>query len=329
MTPPLHSSHRPLWKQLLMRRLKMLAGLALIVLVVGGGTYLLAPQWLMRAYNWEQASSAGLSTRGVQIGRTHWVYYEGGKGPTIMLLHGYGGDRQLWLKMAAKLTPHFHVIIPDLPGWGDSTRLAGANYDIDAQAKRLSAFVHTLQLSPFVLVGHSMGGAIAGVYAAGHPQRVAGLVLMDSFGLSAKHNGFDKRALAGHNPFVYDNRAGFHRMERLVFAQPPHVPGRFVDVLVQRNRANHAFLQKVFRELGQPGQYDALDARLPKLTMPVTAIWCRQDKVTDMSALNTLRSGLTHAASIGVTVINHCGHMPEVEQPDETARIIQSFALSN
>lgn len=329
MSQPLHSPSRPLWKQLLLRRLKLLLGLVIIVGVLGGGTYLLAPQWLMRLYVWQQASSAGLSTRGVQIGRTHWVYYEGGKGPTIVLLHGYGGNRKLWLKMAGHLTDHFHLIIPDLPGWGDSTRLPDASYGIDAQARRLAAFVHTLELRPFVLVGHSMGGAIAGVYAAAHPDRVAGLVLMDSFGLSSQPNAFDQRAEAGHNPFVYDSRAGFHRMERLVFAHPPHLPGRFVDVLVRRNRADHAFLQKVFHELSQPGQYDALDKRLPQLTMPVTAVWCRDDKVTDISALNTLRAGLTHAPSIGVTVINRCDHMPELEQPKQTARIIQSFALSH
>ncbi len=329
MTRPVAPHARPIWKQLLLRRLKLLLVLVGIVVVLGGGTYLLAPQWLMQAGNWQQAEAAGLSTHGVQIGRTHWVYDEGGTGPTIMLLHGYDANRSVWLKTAKQLTPHFHVIIPDLPGWGDSTRLAGASYSVKLQAHRLYAFVHTLGLRSFTLVGQSMGGAIAGIYAAEHPQTVSGLVLMDSFGLSAKPNAFSHQAQTGHNPYLFESKAGFHRLQRLLFAKPPQVPGRFVDVRVERNKASHAFLQEAFQPLDRSGHSDALDADLGKLTMPVTGIWCRQDKVTDISALNTLRSGLTHSPDIGATVINHCGHMPQLEQPKETARIIQGFVLKH
>lgn len=320
---------RPIWKQLLLRRLKMLLGLVLVLVILGGGVYLLAPQWLMHARTWQQAESAGLSTHGVQIGRTHWVYDEGGQGPTIVLLHGYGGNRNVWLKTAKQLTAHFHVIIPDLPGFGDSSRRVDAKYGIDAQARRLYAFVHTLDLRAFTLVGHSMGGAIAGVYASEHPQTISGLVLIDSFGLSTKHNDFSHLVQAGGNPFLFNSEAGFHRLQRLLYAAPPTLPGRFVDVRVSRNKADRAFLESVFHQLDRDGQYDVLDARLPKLTMPVTGIWCRKDKLTDISALNTLRSGLTHSPDIGATVISHCGHEPELEQPKETAHIIQGFVLKH
>ena len=69
--------------------------------------------------------------------------------------------------MAKQLTPHFHLVIPDLPGWGESSRDMSANYDIDAQAARLQAFVQTLGLGRFLLVGHSMGGAILLMQAHG------------------------------------------------------------------------------------------------------------------------------------------------------------------
>ncbi|NII10755.1 alpha/beta fold hydrolase [Oleiagrimonas sp. C23AA] len=316
---------------MLFRRLKMLGVLVALIVVLGGGSYLLAPQWLMRLHAWVQAEQAGLDSQTLSVGQTRWSYYQGGAadGPTIVLLHGYGADKTVWLPVAKQLTRNFHVIIPDLPGWGDSSRQAGASYNIDAQAQRLSRFVDALQLPAFILVGHSMGGAIAGVYAADHPQRVAGLALMDSFGLSGKTNAFARAAKAGNNPFDFTTRAGYARMAHLVFKQPPWLPGRFIDVLAKRNQRRHAFMQNVFNALRQPGQYNALDARLGKLTMPVIGIWCQQDKVTDVSALNTLRSGLTHATSIGATVINDCGHMPELEKPDATARIIEGFAVAH
>lgn len=329
MPPSPTSSARPLWQQLLLRRLKILAVLAFVILVLGGGCYLLAPQWLMRADTWRQAQAAGLDTQSVQIGKTRWVYYEAGKGPTIVLLHGYGSDRNVWLKVAKPLAKNFHLIIPDLPGWGDSTRIAGADYGIPAQAGRLAAFLHTLGIRHEMLVGNSMGGAIAGYYASEHPDRVGSLVLVDSFGISFQANAFAKQALAGHNPFVYDDRAGFERMAKLVFDHPPELPGRFVDVLVEKNKANRAFLQRVFDRLRQPGEYDVLDNRLGRLTMPVLGLWCHDDRIIDPSALDTLRNGLTGASSISVTVINGCGHVPEIEKPEATVRILSGFALAH
>lgn len=328
-TTPDPSSLRPLWKRLVLRRLKTLGILALVIVLLGGGSYLLAPQWLMQADAWREAMAADLGTRQLQIGDTQWTYYEGGEGPTIVLLHGYGVDRRTWLKVAKPLTRNFHVIIPDLPGWGESTRIPGDDYGIPAQSKRLTAFLHTLELKRPMLVGHSMGGAIAGYYASAHPDRVGSLVLVDSFGLSFDKNAFARKALAGDNPFIFDDRAGYQRTAKLVFDTPPDLPGRFVDVLVDKNKANRDFLQKVFNTLRQPGQYDVLDKRLSKLTMPVLGIWCHDDRIIDPSALTTLRNGLTHAPSISATVINGCGHVPEIEKPDALEHVLVGFAISH
>ncbi|HET7269200.1 MAG TPA: alpha/beta fold hydrolase, partial [Oleiagrimonas sp.] len=216
---------------------------------------------------------------------------------------------------------------PDLPGWGDSTRLKDARYGIPAQAERLYAFLHTLGLKHEMLVGHSMGGAIAGYYASEHPDAVGSLVLMDSFGLKFKENAFAKAALAGNNPLIFDDRAGYERMAKLLFDQPPELPGRFIDVLADRNQANRDFLQRVFDRLRQPDQYGILDSRLDQLTMPVLAIWCADDRVVDPSALDNLRNGLVNAPSISVTVINGCGHVPELEKPKAVERILSGYAL--
>lgn len=320
---------RPLWKQMLFRRLKLLVWLLAILAIVLGGSYLFAPQWLMRANFAREAMAAHLETRTVQAGDTRWVYYEGGTGPTIVLLHGFADRRQVWLDVAARLTPHFHLIIPDLPGWGASSRIPGASYNIDAQAARLQAFVQALRLGRFVLVGHSMGGAIAGVYAAEHPEHVAELALIDAFGLKYKENAFARESLSGKDPFLFDDRAGFARAAALVLDEPPNLPGRFVDALVARNVKNHAFIARVFNELRQPSQYLALQKRLGQLDMPVLGLWCHDDKVIDRSALDSLRNGLSHASAISSSIISGCNHMPMLEKPVETAQILTGFALSH
>ncbi|MHB1057093.1 MAG: alpha/beta fold hydrolase [Rhodanobacter sp.] len=314
---------------MLLRRLKFLAWLVALLAIVLGGSYLFAPQWLLQANFKREAMAAHLDKHAVQAGDTHWIYYEGGQGPTIVLLHGFAADKNVWLKTAKLLTPHFHLIIPDLPGWGESSRDAGASYNIDAQAARLDGFVQALGLQRFLLVGHSMGGAIAGVYASEHPGHVAGLALVDAFGLKGRENAFDRSAMAGKNPFVYDDRAGFERATSLAFDKPLDLPGRFVDVLVRRNRRDHAFIQRSFDELREPSQYLSVQNRLGRLSMPVLGLWCHDDRIVDISALDSLRNGLTAASAISTSTINGCNHMPMLEKPEQTAQILTGFALSH
>jgi pimeloyl-ACP methyl ester carboxylesterase len=204
-----------------------------------------------------------------------------------------------------------------------------ASYNVDAQAARLDAFVQTLGLQRFVLVGHSMGGAIAGVYATEHPEHVAELALIDSFGLKYQENAFTRESLAGKDPFVFDDRAGFARATALAFEKPLDIPGRFVDVLVKRNQADRAFIEHTFNELRDPSQYLALQNRLGQLDMPVLGLWCRDDKIVDISALDSLRNGLTHASAISTSTINDCNHMPMLEKPAETVQILTGFALAH
>jgi len=95
MPPSATAATIPLWKRMLLRRLKFLAWLLSIFVIVFGGSYLFAPQWLMRANYMRQAMAANLDKHSVQAGDTNWVYYEGGSGPTIVLLHGFAANKEV------------------------------------------------------------------------------------------------------------------------------------------------------------------------------------------------------------------------------------------
>lgn len=311
------------------RRLKILGGVIIALAVIGLAVYFIAPRWVLDgAITW-QTWRDGLHTHTVQVGDTRWVYVEGGKkdGPPLVLLHGYGGAYADWLLTARYLTPNFHLIIPDLPGWGDSTRIPSADYEYDAQVQRLHAFVDALHVGEIALAGHSMGGAIAGLYAAKYPKDVAALILIDSAGVEFKNNAFVRELKSGKNPFDIDNRDQFEHLESLLFAKPPSLPPRIEDVFIARSKQDRAFDDKVLREITAPDARYALQAKLPDITAPTLAIWCTKDQIIDISALDAIRKGLTHAPNIGVTELTGCGHMSIMERPREVAQSITHFVL--
>lgn len=311
------------------RRLKILGGVVITVAVIGLAVYFLAPAWLLRGATAWQTWRDGLHEQTVQVGDTRWVYVEGGKqdGPPLVLLHGYGGSHADWLMTARYLTTNFRVIIPDLPGWGESTRLPDADYGYPAQVQRLHGFVEALRLGEIAITGHSMGGAIAGLYAAQYPKDVAALVLIDSAGVPFKENAFVRELKSGKNPFDIDDRAQFKHLEALLFANPPSLPPRIQDVFVDKSKLERAFDDKVMREITAPDARNALAAKLPDITAPTLAIWCSKDQIIDVSALDAIRQGLTRAPNIGVTELNDCGHMSIMEKPREVAEAITRFVL--
>ncbi|MDN5924318.1 MAG: alpha/beta fold hydrolase [Xanthomonadales bacterium] len=315
--------------RLALRLLRVPLILLALVLLVGGATYVVKPSWLLQANVWRQANAAHLDRHTLQVGESRWSYYEGGEGPTLILLHGLATDSSLWLPVAKQLSPHFHVVIPDLPGWGQSSPIAGGDVGVSAQAQRLQAFVQTLGVGRAVFIGQGFGGAIAGVYAVQHPQQVTALVLVDSFGLKAKPTPFTQALQAGKDPYAETDRSQFQALLQTLFVQPPSVPGRIMDVFIARNQTHRAFMHSLWTRLRQPEQGLALQNVLGQLSVPVLAVWGHDDKIIDPSALESLRQGLTHASTISTSVINECGHLPPLEKPQALAQIITGFVIAH
>jgi len=96
---------------------------------------------------------------------------------------------------------------------------------------------------------------------------------------------------------------------------------------VDRAIRDRAFDDRVLKAIVSPGQRDVLTTALPAVTAPMLAIWCWQDRIIDISALDAIRSKLTAAPRIGVTEFNDCGHMSVIERARESADAITRFVL--
>ncbi|CAI8865315.1 abhydrolase domain-containing protein 6 [Pseudomonas jessenii] len=308
----------------------MTASTLLLTVWLMSSTLVLAGADLNPAATTRHCETPPLCARLIQAGNSTWSYYESERqGPTVILIHGFSSSKQVWFEPGKALSSRFHVIIPDLPGWGASTDNDHSNYDIEAQATRLHDFILALEAENITLIGHSMGGAIAGVYAADQPQRVSRLVLVGALGLSFKDNDFMRELNAGGNPFIYDDRAGVERTARLVYLNPPQMSDRQVQEAILANRAQRAFIESTLAQIRPSSQWLALDHRLTKLNMPVLGIWCREDKVIDVSALDTLRNGLPASSANNSVILEGCNHLPMVERPAETLQALDAFIATS
>lgn len=292
--------------------------IALLAAVLLGLTTACSQEDLVHSALRLEQKIARLERKAIQVGDHNITYQEGGQGQTVVMLHGITADSTNWTRFARYYTDNYHVVIPDLPGFGDSSRVPTASYSIPAQSERLHALMQTLGVKQFHLVGNSMGGYISAYYASQHPETVRTLGLFAAAGVDAPIQSiFMKELQAGNNLMLPNDREDFRRVLKLVMEEPPYIPGFVFDVIADKALRNREFDRKVFTELQQQ-QLD-LVPYLPKITAPTLLLWGEHDRVLDPSAIPVFQRHLT-ASKTTVSLMPQVGHLPMLEQPAEAAR---------
>jgi len=115
--------------------------------------------------------------------RLHYTDWGNEQAPTLLLVHGIQDHCRSWDQLATAFADDYHVVAPDLRGHGDSEWLRGSGYHYLDYIYDLHQLIQHGGLGPVVLVGHSMGGAIAGFFAGIYPQLVSKLILIEGIGL--------------------------------------------------------------------------------------------------------------------------------------------------
>ena len=262
---------------------------------------------------------ASLSRKAVRVGDIEWPYLDGGKarGEPVVLVHGFGGDKDNWTLYAPYLTPHHRVICPDLPGFGENDRSVGRDYGMQAQAERLREFLDALGIDRCHLAGNSMGGFVALQFALDFPQRVASLALLDNAGVAGAGSSDLQRSIErGENPLELKTMADVDRLLAFVYRKPPFMPRQFKQLLLDDALANAQVLDKVFWTLAEEGIAGVLNARLGEVQAPTLIVWGRHDQLIDVSAVDELRRGIADSVAV---IFEHVGHVPMLEAPRATA----------
>lgn len=215
---------------------------------------------------------AKLTIKSVNIPDFKIVYAEGGTGDTIIMLHGFGGNKDNWLSFAKYFTPNYRVIIPDLPGFGDSSKPQDAKYNIMSQVERLNLLVKELKLTKFNIVGNSMGGGIAGNYTATYPDMVKTLALFDSTGVVSPIKS--ERALLlekGINPLVAKDIKGYDKLLEICFNKPPKLPSVIKKYLAKQAIKDAPLNEKIYNEITNT-DLTVLESKLNKITAPTLIV---------------------------------------------------------
>jgi pimeloyl-ACP methyl ester carboxylesterase len=115
-------------------------------------------------------------THGLELHALEWSR----EGTPLLFLHGFSNDAHVWDLVAPVVAPHYRVLALDQRGHGDSGRDPEGRYDHETMARDVNAALESLGIARVVIVGHSMGGRVAMRFAGLFPEKLAGLVVVDS-----------------------------------------------------------------------------------------------------------------------------------------------------
>jgi pimeloyl-ACP methyl ester carboxylesterase len=127
-----------------------------------------------------QSSGGAIESRFADVEGVRFHYLTAGKGPVVILLHGYTQTSRMWRPLIPRLAEKFTVIAPDLPGIGDSS-IPRNSFDMKTAAVRVHALAKSLAVAKARVVGHDIGLMVAYAYSALYPAEVEKLVVMDAF----------------------------------------------------------------------------------------------------------------------------------------------------
>ncbi len=303
--------------------LKVGVALAALLAIWLAGIFLFFPGWVLDSTVFVSRWRADLRPATVAVNGVDWNYLYGGQGEPLVLLHGFGADKDHFGVFLSALSSRYRLIVPDLPGFGESTRKASLAYDIPSQAARLEGFIQALGLEGFHLAGASMGGYLASYYAADHPDKVKSLLLMAPAGILPPAPGKLQQTYEreGRMLLLYRTLPEFDDFMRLLFHRPPWVPTPIKRYLVDRHSHAYALHLKILTDMVDGGM-GLLDGRLGQIACPTLVLWGRQDQVLPVAILERFAAEIPRSRG---EIIDNCGHVPYLEKPVQTISLYRDF----
>ncbi|MEM9489087.1 MAG: alpha/beta fold hydrolase [Myxococcota bacterium] len=241
-------------------------------------------------------------------------------GTPILLLHGFGADKETWLMQTLVLPRRRPMIVVDLPGFGQASPIPGALASPAAQSEAVQCFLDALGLQRVHLVGNSMGGGLALRLAHDAPERIASMALLNAIGpevpiKSETMRGWDH----GENHLIPRDAAGADKLAEVVMARPPKLPRAMIRYATSKRVAMSERLQELFEGWTSSPAADDLPGDLGALDIPALVVCGERDRVIHPETSRAIARALPRAELHSMAEI---GHMPQLEAPRRTARLL-------
>lgn len=304
---------------------KFLAALIIIPTLLLTGLNYFAPQVIFDGAIKLMRSAAGMESRFISIDSRQYHYLDSGEDglPTILFIHGFTADADNWTRMAINLKGDYRLVAIDLLGHGQSDKPMDANYLVSTQATNVAQFIDALDLDNVHLIGNSMGGHIAAMIAARHPQHIASVTLLNNAGIISpiKSDAWKAIEAGKTNPLVIRTPEDTERFLDYVMEQKPFMTNSLKRYFAERAIANEKLYETIFGFL-IPDNFEDLTLELHKIKVPVNIIWGKQDRVLHVSSIDVMKPLLEGET---VTILEDTGHGPMVERPNKTAALLDDF----
>jgi pimeloyl-ACP methyl ester carboxylesterase len=239
------------------------------------------------------------------------IVWRGGAGPLLVLLHGAGDQAGTWHKIAADLAKKYSLVMPDLAGHGESAPPAGP-LSIGTILATLERVLDSASWKSqrFMLAGNSLGAWIAMLYAYKHPERVSRLVLI---------NGGALKGLRSEITLTPKTREEARRaFDAILDSATPRPPDFVLDDLIRVT--NHGPMARLMASEAEIPNY-VLDDKLGDFSVPVDIVWGASDRLVPIDYARAMEAQLRAAR---LTVIERCGHAPQLECPAKLLEVLCS-----
>jgi 4,5:9,10-diseco-3-hydroxy-5,9,17-trioxoandrosta-1(10),2-diene-4-oate hydrolase len=253
-------------------------------------------------------------------------YHEAGSGAPVVFIHGSGpgasGFSNFKLNYPVFAGAGFRVIVPDLPGYGLSSKPAEAHYTLDFFVAALHETLTALGISRCILLGNSLGGAIALKYALDYPDTVEKLILMAPGGLEEREVYFQMKGITSmvdaFSRGAIDTEGMRHLLSLLLY------DSALINDALLAERVGVCSLQP--RSVLETMRVPNLSARLSEIQCPVLGFWGADDLFCPNSGAAKVVASVPRARFI---TVNRCGHWVQVEHQSMFDRACLDFLLND
>jgi triacylglycerol lipase len=276
------------------------------------GLILLLAVFVVPAFGQGQPADKTITVFGQSI-----HYFDMGSGPVVVLLHGLGSRKEDWLPVLEPMAQKYRLLVPDQIGFGRSDKPL-LDYSIQTYVDFLNEFLRQMKVEKASLVGESLGGWIAGLYAAelsggAHLVPVEKLVLVDAAGLK------QDQPIPDLNP---SSLAAMRGVMEAVFYDTSWVnEDALRKIFTDKLAAKDGYTVRSL--LGNPSiGMERLDARLGSIKVPTLVAWGKQDKLLPISSGERYAAGIAGAKLVS---FDKCGHVPPIEKTEEFLSAVTGF----